>query len=63
MHCYTPFRYKVSLLMCAWETVLRMEPVKRRVAQLIRKKKAKWADEPGSVVDDHLSTGAVTDAL
>ena len=38
--------------MCAWETVLRMEPVKRRVAQLIRKKKAKWADEPGSVVDD-----------
>ena len=49
--------------MCAWETVLRMEPVKRRVAQLIRKKKAKWADEPGSVVDDHLSTNAVTDAL
>ena len=24
---------------------------------------AKWADEPGSVVDDHLSTDAVTDAL
>ena len=77
MGCSTPLGFKHHV--CGSETTLDMLPkakfeivvsnkdwAEKTVDAIVRADRgigAKWAYEPGSVEDDHLSTSVVTDAL